>query len=288
MPSILVIGATGQQGGSVVNAALGEGLDVAAFVREATSPRALALEQRGVEIRTGTLDDVTSITEAMRGSEAVYAMTSLAKGLEVEVQHGYNIIDAAEDASPAHIVFSSVASAGEDTGIGHFESKWEIEQRLARSNVPWTVVAPVFFMDNYVFPWNTPDLAAGRLRQAVDAETPQQLVDARDIGTTVVAVVRDRDAHTGQRIEIAGDELTGQAIADALASGIGHPIAYEVQPLDEVAAFGEDMVRMYEWFDEGGYSVDLSDLERTLPTVHFHTTEEFARAQDWPSVLQPR
>ena len=285
MSSLLVIGATGQQGGSVVNAALSAGHDVVAFVRDPASPRAAALEERGVELRRGSLDDVVSLRTAMAEVDAVYAMTTLMEGLDVEVKHGMNIVDAVEQAAPDHMVFSSVASAGEGTGIGHFESKWEIEQRLAQIDTPWTVVAPGFFMDNYLFPWNTTDLAAGRLREAVAADTPLQLVDARDIGATVVAALADRDRFAGRRIEIAGDELAGQQIADALATGIGHPIRYEVQPLDEVAAFGDDMVRMYEWFNEGGYSVDIAALRSELPDVTFHTVDEFAQAHDWDAIL---
>ena len=80
--------------------------------------------------------------------------------------------------------------------------------------------------------------------------------------------------------------VTPKQIADALATGIGQPIRYEVQPLDEVAAFGDDMVRMYEWFNEGGYSVDIAALRSELPDVTFHTVDEFAQAHDWDAILR--
>ena len=61
---ILVTGATGQQGGAVTRALLEKGHDVRAMVRDPQSEIAVALEQMGVELVVGDMQDVASIASA--------------------------------------------------------------------------------------------------------------------------------------------------------------------------------------------------------------------------------
>ena len=51
-----------------------------------------------------------------------------------------------------HFVYSSVAGADQNTGIPHFETKHVVEQHLHQSGLPYTIVAPVFFMENFLGP----------------------------------------------------------------------------------------------------------------------------------------
>ena len=55
MSRILIIGATGQQGGSVINALEGRGHDLVALVRDARSEKAQALVARGAELSVGNV-----------------------------------------------------------------------------------------------------------------------------------------------------------------------------------------------------------------------------------------
>lgn len=288
MSKVLVIGATGNQGGAVTRAALGDGHSVVAFTRNSEGKREQALAARGVELATGSLDDPGSIQEAAESVDAVFAMTTPFGGLDTEVRHGKNIADAVRRAKVPHLVFSSVASADQDTGIGHFDSKWEIEQHIAELDIPSTVVAPVFFMNNYLFPWNTADIANGVLRQAVETAVPLQMVAAEDIGRFVATVLGSPSHFIGQRIEIAGDELTGPQLASTIATVAGHPVAYEVQPYAELDAMGSDWRRMYEWFNEGGFTVDRNALASEYPNFEFDTFASWVRSQDWENLLAPQ
>ena len=49
---------------------------------------------------------------------------------------------------------------------------------------------------------------------------------------------------------------------------------------------GEDAVKMYEWFDRVGFTVDRAALRREFPDVAFHDFESWAKAQDWKTLLQ--
>ena len=142
-PIILVTGATGRQGGAVARELLDRGYQVRGLTRNTQSSRAQALVQLGLEMVKGDYDDVASLERALDGAYGIFGVTDFWEhGFEQEVQHGKNLIDAALRSNVQHFVFSSVASANQDTGIPHFDSKWEIEKYLRASAVPYTVVRP--------------------------------------------------------------------------------------------------------------------------------------------------
>lgn len=74
---IAVIGATGQQGGSVARRFLQSGnFHVRALTRSPTSPAAQALASLGAEIVRTDLFDIASLKEAVRGVNVVFSVTN--------------------------------------------------------------------------------------------------------------------------------------------------------------------------------------------------------------------
>jgi uncharacterized protein YbjT (DUF2867 family) len=282
---VLVTGATGKQGGACVEALLTRGHQVRALTRNSASPAAKRLRERGVEIAVGDFTDHDSLVRAARGVDAVYAMsTPYEQGAEKETAQGITITDAAKTAGVAHLICSSVASANRATGIGHFDGKYKVEKHLQQSGVSYTIVAPVFFMENLLEPWTLPSLRQGKLAMALpDSRSLQQIATA-DIGAFVATVIERENTVFGRRFEIAGDELTGEEAAAILSKVIGREVQYEGFPSEVLRAQSEDMARMFEWFDSTGYAADIENLHRDFPEVKWHTFEEWARKQDW-SVL---
>src|SRR5450432_3349250 len=93
---VLVTGATGQQGGAVVQELLARGHQVRALTRNIASPAANRLRQQGVEIAIGDFTDHASLLRAARGVDAVYAMsTPFEQGAQQEVAQGIAMTDAA-------------------------------------------------------------------------------------------------------------------------------------------------------------------------------------------------
>ncbi len=129
--TVLVTGATGQQGGAVARILLKRGHRVRGFTRRANSPAARQLERLGAELAIGNFDDPASIERAAVGVDAVYAMaTPYEAGVEVETRQGITLVDAVKAAGVEHLIYSSVASADQNTGIPHFDSKYKIEQHI--------------------------------------------------------------------------------------------------------------------------------------------------------------
>src|SRR5262249_38393465 len=123
---ILVIGATGRQGGSVVRHLIARDLRVRALTRGSlTSPLAIDLKQQGVELVQGDMDDPESLRRAMTAVRGVYSVQDFwTVGAKREIQQGVNVAEAALATGVEHLVYSSVGGAERRSRINHWESKW--------------------------------------------------------------------------------------------------------------------------------------------------------------------
>jgi uncharacterized protein YbjT (DUF2867 family) len=264
---ILVIGATGQQGGATAQALLRHGHTVRALVRD---PARAPADTRPV---VGDLDDPASIQEAMAGADGVFLVLSpltgphvTAEGVAAEERRGTMVVDLAERTGIAHLVYSSVAGADQGTGIPHLESKGRIEAHIRRLGVPATVLRPAFFMENFAT-HAPPAVVDGELvvRLALRPDTRMQLVAVRDIGEFAAIAF---DESLTRTFVVAGDALSGPEIASRLGAARGLPGRFEQLPLEQVRAFDPEVARMFEWFDSGkGELADLAALRALHPDL---------------------
>ena len=284
--SVLVSGATGQQGGALARMLLKKGHSVRAFVRRPASPEARELERLGAELAEGNFEEPSTIEDAAKGMDAVFVVaTPFEAGTEVETRHGIAAADAARAAGVSHLVYSSVAGANQDTGIPHFDSKRKVEEYIEGLGVPYTIVAPVYFMDNLLASWTLPQLKEGRFSMALPPSRPLQQIALSDIAAFTGVVLESREEFVDQRVDIASDELSGREVAEILTRVTGHEVHYVELPLEQVRqAMGEDGARMFEWFDQVGYSADIEGLRREHPEVGWHTFEDWAKEQDWSAL----
>ena len=282
---VLVTGATGQQGGAVAAALLSRGHRVTALTRKPDGEAARRLASAGAGIRAGDLGDADSVRQAARGVDTMFLMgNSYEAGTEEETRQGIIAADAAKAAGIGHLIYSSVGDADKATGIPHFESKYRVERHIAGLGIPYTISAPVAFMENAVAPWSIAGLRQGVHAFALPPRRAVQLVAVADIGAFVAALAERREHVFGKRFDIAGDELAGEDQARILSQAIGRPIAYQEIPIAAMRQQSEDAALMFEWFDRTGYSADIAALRRNFPEVGWHGFADWARDFDW-SVL---
>jgi uncharacterized protein YbjT (DUF2867 family) len=285
---VLVTGATGSQGGSVVQALLERGHKVRGMTRNANSQPAEKLRLRGVEVVAGDFIDQDSLVRAASGVDTIFTMTTpFEEGVEAETAQGIAITNAAKEAGVGHLIYSSVANADKATGIPHFDSKYEVEKHIASSGVPYTIIAPVYFMENLTTPWSVPGLRQGKLALALPADQPLQQIAVQNIGAFAAAIVERRESVFGHRYDIAGDELSGEVSAAILSEVTGRNIQYESFPPDALRAQSEDMALMFEWLNDTGYSADIAGLRRDFPEVTWHDFATWAGQQDWRVLGSP-
>jgi nucleoside-diphosphate-sugar epimerase len=142
LPILTVIGATGAQGGSVVDSALAAGhYHVRAITRNTSSAKAQALRDAGAEVVSADLNDEASLVAAFAGSSAIYAVTDFfepfaahgpEKGMEIEISQGKNLANAAfKTPSLRHYIWSTLPNGKEISKgkylVPHFEAKNKID-----------------------------------------------------------------------------------------------------------------------------------------------------------------
>lgn len=229
--TIAVFGATGRQGGSVVDALLDQQAPVRALVRDPQSDRAQVLAARGVELAGVRIDDPASLVAALTAVEAFYFMTPEANSLdevETEIRIGTALVDAAVAARVPHVVFNSVFGAHQESGVPNHDSKHTIEEHLRKSGLRASMVRPAPFMEEMA-----PRLERGEvvLRLPLPEDAALKMISVRDIGRVAAALLLGTAEAPGGAVEIVGDELTGPQIAAAFGARAGLPARYEALPL---------------------------------------------------------
>jgi uncharacterized protein YbjT (DUF2867 family) len=261
------------------------GFTVRALTRDADKAAARELADLGAEVVSGDLEDRASIERVLDGVYGVFSVQQFMEtGVEGEVRQGVLLADAAKAAGIEHLVYSSVGSAHRDTGIPHFESKWGVEEHVRASGVPYTVLRPVFFMQNWEF--MREPILGGTLPQPLDPDKPFQMIDAEDIGVFAAMAFDDPETWIGREADIAGDELTMPEIAGTFSRVIGRNVDYFQVPWEGFEEqMGEEYAVMYRWFNDQGYEADIAALRDEYPDLA--SFEQYLRGHGWENVEVP-
>lgn len=280
---VLVAGATGRQGGAVVRHLLIKGWKLRALTRNPDSYAARQLAERGIELAQGDLDDTGSLERAARGVYGVYSVQDFwTVGARREVQQGKNLADAARKVGVEHLVYSSVGGAERNTGITHWETKWEVEKYIRGLRLPVTVLRPVSFMETYHILEVEVGLLKGKLADPIRGDKPYQTIATDDIGGfAALAFERPKD-FIGMELEIAGSELTNIQAAKVFSRVLNRPVKFKKLPMAVVQLFlGKEFYQMFHWFNTKGYEADIPELRRRYPEIRLHTLEEWLREDGW-------
>jgi uncharacterized protein YbjT (DUF2867 family) len=267
---ILVVGATGSQGGAVVDALLGDGREVAALTRDPESESATALAARGVQVRRGDLDDRASLVAAFEGVDGVF-YPSLAPN---ETARGERVIAAAREAGVPFLVASTGGNCDERPGVPHVDAKADVEDAVRASGVSAAILRPHTFTTN--FRMQAAAIREGRLPYPLPEGRTVPLVDPADIGRVAARAFADPERYAGTTTELAAGNYGLGEIADALSAAVGHPV--EPEPVDfdvfaERMGAPEVFVRFLEWqttheVAPGAvtrrFDIELTDLETAL------------------------
>ncbi|KAB2913571.1 MAG: NmrA/HSCARG family protein [Hyphomicrobiaceae bacterium] len=273
--TIVVLGATGQQGGAVTRALAADSQwRIRTVSRDLHSEAARGLAGRGFEVVAANMDDPKSLLTAFKGAHGVFSVQGSDQGGEVETKRGIAVADAALAAGIAHFIYASVGGADRQSAVPHFDSKWRIEEHIRRIGLPATVVRPVFFMDNFIMPSLRTVLMA-LMRSYVPKDKKLQMIAVDDIGKWVARAFADPQVFIGTAEEIAGDELTrSEFVAAFKARGwyAGLPVPV---PRLLLRALPGDILKMFAWFGSEGYRADIAALRTRQP--------ELLRFSDWLS-----
>jgi NAD(P)H dehydrogenase (quinone) len=143
---ILVTGATGQLGTTVIKTLLEKtsATQIAALVRDES--KASALKEKGIDIRVGSYDDTASLDQAMQGIEKVLLIAGTDQ--ENRLQQHQNVVSAAKKAGVQCIAYTSRSLKDRDTLVnqlmlGHFQT----EDYIKASGLNYILFRNVLYMD---------------------------------------------------------------------------------------------------------------------------------------------
>lgn len=286
MGTILVTGATGQQGGAVARHLLSRGHRVRVMTRSPSGERASSLAELGADVASGDFEDPESLERALDGAWGLFSVQNTWEaGVEREEEQGKRVAHVARDQGVQHLVYSSVGSAHRNTGIPHFDNKQRVEETVRSLGFPsYVILRPVFFMENWLSPWFLPALAEGKISIALRPETSLQMIAVDDIGKFGALAFESADELNGREIDLAGDERTMPETVEILSEATGRKIEFVPQPLEEVRQWSEDFAIMLEWFDNVGYNVDIPQLSQTYGITP-QTLPEWASHVDWATAM---
>jgi uncharacterized protein YbjT (DUF2867 family) len=258
---VLVSGATGKQGGAALRHLRDRGLQVRALTRDPNSDKARRLVGHGTEVVRGELDDPPSLTRAMDGVWGVYSVQSHEGEADSELRRGINVADAAKRSRISHFVYSSVANADGKTGIPHFENKFKIEEHIRGTGMSFTILRPVFFMENWLGMRDR--IEQGVLALPLRPETTLQMIAVDDIGAFVSMAFEKPGHWKGRTVSLAGDELSMVDLCERIGRAGGREVRYEQVPWDQwEQQVGPEMKRMWQLFDTAAFRVDISALRQ--------------------------
>ncbi|MEU5551875.1 MULTISPECIES: NmrA/HSCARG family protein [unclassified Micromonospora] len=288
--AVLVIGATGKQGGATARALLDRGVAVRALVRDTTAATALALRERGAELVRGDLDDPASLLAAARGVDGVFSipfpdLTDL-QG-DAELRRGRHLVEAARRAGVPQFVHSSVAGAGdfhrnqpgwaEGRWDRHYwESKAEIDELVRTGGFArWTVLKPATFMENLLeksFLFG--DWSSGTIVTGFAEDTRIAWIAVDDIGAAAATAFTGPGTLDGKEVELAGDMRTMTEVAAILSEVTGRTVTAPVLTPQEAVTRGLPpfMIRTVEQINENGTPARPEIAQALgLPTTDFRT-----------------
>ncbi|KAK9823800.1 hypothetical protein WJX72_005585 [[Myrmecia] bisecta] len=219
--TIVVIGATGAQGGGVVDALLKTNkFIVKGVTRNIDSPSAQKLAAKGVIVVKADLGDKASLLQAFQGADGVFIVTDAGAHYPGEIRQGTTAVDAAKEANVKHIVLSTLEDPSEvvpkgtyreplpDLIVPHFQSKAAVTEHLRRSGVPHTLLLTSFFFENFI---NIPDLkyldgSFGYIcNLKPDVALPAHAVG--DIGASAAVIFANPSTYVGQTVPVAAERI---------------------------------------------------------------------------------
>jgi uncharacterized protein YbjT (DUF2867 family) len=264
---IAVAGATGKQGGAALRHLVERGFAVRGLTRDPSKPEARRIAGPGMEIVRADMDDPASLDRALDGAYGVFSVQQPHEaGIEGEVRQGINVAEAARRARVSHLVYCSVGSADQNTGIPHFDSKFQIEEHIRRTGVHFTILRPVFFMENWLGMREA--ITNGTLAQPLEPATRLQMVAVDDIGGMAATAFEHAGKWQDQAIELAGDELSMEELAQVFTRVAGREVGYVKVPwADFEGQAGREYALMYRWFQDTGYHADIPAVRQAYPKL---------------------
>ncbi len=278
---ILVTGASGYVGGTVLRRLAESGNAVSAMVRNLG--RAARVEDAGAPIRIANYDEPASLVRAFSGVDRLVFVASDGQARAV-MRHHANVVDAAATAGVGHVIFTSITDIDASSGFYFTPVYRDAERRLRASGMKWTILRCGLYADLILSHWIRPALASGEMALPV-ADARVAPIARADVAEAMAAVAA-AGGGDGRVHELTGPiAYSFGEIAAAAARAFSRPIRYTpASPADYLTRLWAEMAdpwphafaSLCRSITERRYACVSGDFEALLgrPAAHF---EDFLR-----------
>lgn len=297
-PTIVVFGATGVQGGSVINHLIqsDKPYRILAVTRDPSKPSAKQLEEKGVTPIKADLGNEAELKAVFNKADYVFCVTNFwESGGEKELENGKRVMDVAKATNVKRVFWSGLSNATKLSGgkykhVEHFDGKAEILEYGKSLGVPLVDVQPAAYMENHLTmmpPKKQPD-GTYAFYAATSANSTQSVINCgRDYGAWVRGAL-EADISPGSEVLACGEELTGSQMAQQWGEVLGQKCNWvELSGEESMKAMGQELTEMQQYIGEFGYygghdyKPSFSLAKQSKP----QTWREFVDQADWSKVL---
>jgi uncharacterized protein YbjT (DUF2867 family) len=265
---VTITGSTGTIGSELVRLLSGAGVDTRAVHRDVRKTRALP----NVTWVHVDLDDARRLRLALEGTQRLFLLTGNEPDFgRVQIA----VVEAADRLGVRHLVKLSALGASDHSRSGIAREHWAVEQAIQRTGIPWTILRPHAFMQNWLGDVAESVRVEGVIYAPIgDGRVP--FIDTRDIAAVAAEVLLHPEAHAGKKYFLTGGAAVGYAdLAAALSEATGRPIAYRPITMEEArsrlaargiaAATIDAMLAIAAYQRDGGPTATVSpNVERLL------------------------
>lgn len=286
---IAIIGATGAQGGGLVNAILNDKngeFAARAITRNVNSEKAKNFTEKGVEVVHADLDNFESLKKAFKGAYGAFCVTNFWEHFspEKEKSQAKNLAEAAKEMGVSHVIWStledtrnwipisdkSMPTLMNNYKVPHFDAKGESNKFFNEVGVPTTFMIASFYWENFIhFGMGPTKGQDGKLAITFPIGDKKLAgISADDIGKCAYGIFKGGDKYIGKTIGIAGDHLTGNEMAEKFSKLLNKEVNYNSVPPEVYRSFGfpgaEDLGNMFQFHrDFQKDHLEVRDLDRT-------------------------
>lgn len=215
---ILVTGASGNVGSSVLREVMRTGKPVRAMYR---SKEDAAKAPSGVSTVIADFANPASLLLALEGVDTVYLVCSPIREL-VELES--NMLDACSKAGVGYVVQNSALGAGDyPKSFPSWHRK--VEEKLKSSGLQFSILRPNGFMQN-ILAFNAPSIRAQNAFYAAMGSARTSFVDVRDVARVAAKVLTSTE-HRGKTYELNGPQaFTNAEVAEKISRITGRNVQY--------------------------------------------------------------
>lgn len=285
---VVVIGATGAQGGGLARALVANGVyAVRGVTRNPASEKAQALTALGVDVVQAELDDVESLKQVFEGAYGAYFVTNYWEHMSVEkeIQQIKNLADAARDTGIEHVVLSTLEDTRKfikegtmpklhgDMYVPDFDGKASVTDYVSKA-VPTTEYLPCFYYENFInFGMGPKPDAKGNLALTFPlGDVPFAAISAEDIGV-FAAKVFEHPELIGKTVGVAAQKQTIAHMAATFTKVLGKPVSYNAVAPEVYAKFpipgADELANMFQFnrdhADTFNKTRDLEAVRKIVP-----------------------